>query len=298
MKTNKWLKSFYKLFKSKFLENGIILSNFGMKAKDHRVNLHWWDSCTEVKPGKYKYNLGDNLSAIVVSYMLQKKGLSLDSEISGKKHLYAVGSILAMGHQNATIWGSGILRYLYKKEQFLQIFPIRRMDVRAVRGPKTRDYILRLGHSCPKVYGDPAILMPLIYDPPLLETQQDFIIIPHFSKNDYYVEKYGEDKVVSMITDNYESVLTRIKNSKKVISGSLHGIILSESYRVPAIFLRDRASDRDFKYDDWYSSTNREHYFSSSSVEEAIKMDPMPLPDNLDELREGLINSFPYDLWD
>ena len=82
-----------------------------------------------------------------------------------------------------------------------------------------------------------------------------------------------------------------------VISGSLHGIILAEAYGVPVIFLRDREPDKDFKYNDYYASTNRDNYKYASSVEEAFTMQPETLPDNMCDLQRGLIESFPYDLW-
>ncbi|KWW25821.1 MAG: exopolysaccharide biosynthesis pyruvyl transferase ExoV [bacterium F082] len=292
------VKKLYAITRFWLHRNDYILCNKTMPTSKNVVNLHWWDSSTEETWGDFKYNLGDNLSTIIVSYMLQRRGLSLETKVRNTAHLYAVGSILQYGYQNATVWGSGILRNLYRRERLFQTYPLRRLDIRAVRGPLTKDYLVKLGHKCPEVYGDPAILMPLIYQPTdNLHMKTDFVVIPHFSKNSFYVKEYGEEHIVSMITDDYKNVLDRIYNARLVISGSLHGIILAETYGVPSVFLRDRAADRDFKYSDYYQSTLRNNYIYASTVEDAMKIDPMSLPSNLDDMRDGLIKTFPYDLW-
>jgi len=277
----------------------MILDNKCMPTTPNRVNLHYWDIAIE-KKGKIPFNLGDNLAEIVVDYMLSKKNLSLDAQVHQTKHLYAVGSIINMGYQNATIWGSGFLDDI--SDNFRRCIAhrplFRKLDVRAVRGPYSRQTMLTLGHQCPEVYGDPVLLMPKIYQPHSIEKKYDYVVIPHFSMEEFWRKKIPSDIIVSMITNDYKSVIDKICSAKRVISGSLHGIILSESYGVPTIFLRDRCSNRDFKYNDYYSSTNREKYIYACSIEEAINMKPMDLPNNLTTLQDGLINSFPYDLWE
>lgn len=274
----------------------MILNEIGNPTFDNRVNLHFWDARWEI--GEHcPYNLGDNLSELIVEYMLQVGGVDVNTEIKGKKHLYAVGSIIAMGYQNATIWGSGILQPLSTIRRFFNSSFCRTLDIRAVRGPITRDLMLKMGHKCPEVYGDPAILMPSIYKPKKLVQKSKYLLIPHFSKEMEYRGKVGIKSMGSMITKDYASLLDKIANTEKVISGSLHGIILSEAYGIPALFLRDRAAYKDLKYKDYYESTNRNEFKYATTLEEAIDMPPMPLPQNLQQLREGLIKAFPYDLW-
>ena len=296
---NRFVVLFYRIWYSIIAiirSDKIILNNVGRPSVPNRVNLHWWDSSIEIN-GDVPSNLGDNLSEVVVEYMLKRKGLSLDTPIKKMKHLYAIGSILSMGFQNTTVWGSGFLVEMKGIRKLISSWPFRRFDIRAVRGKKTRQMLLKMGHQCPEIYGDPAIIMPLIVNVTSHVKDLDYIIVPHFTKEKEYITMYGESTVLSMVTDDYEGWIGKMVRAKKVISSSLHGIILAESFGVPAIWLRDREALKDFKYEDYYGSTNRDKFFYANTVEEAIEMTPMELPKNIKELQQGLLNSFPYDLW-
>ena len=245
------------------------------------------------------YNLGDYLARVVVEFMLDKKGLSLENEVSRTKFLNSIGSNLNLSYQNATIWGSGFEKELSWYQNIFHTRPFRRLDVRAVRGPLTYAYLKKLKQIRENEsisFGDPAILLPLIYNPEVEKTK-DYVIIPQYYKESKIREKYSDDLIVSMKTANYKSVIDRIKSSKLVISSSLHGIILAECYGVPAVFFRALNKKVDFKYKDYYYSTNRFDFPIATTVEEALVTPPLPIPD-FSELQQGLMNSFPYDLWD
>ena len=153
-----------------------------------------------------------------------------------------------------------------------------------------------MGHSCPNIYGDPAVLMPIIYTPEVKEKKKEFIYIPHY-QNEAKAEQLSIDaNVVSMRTSDYKSVIDEICSSKKVISSSLHGIILAESYGIPAVFLNTWQKPYLFKFEDWYLSTGRTPDYSISTFDEAIKM-KVEAPQNINILQNNLIETFPYDLW-
>lgn len=120
----------------------------------NKVNLETWTGTL---------NLGDYLSGVVFKWMLERKGIqSLDSKKT--IHLKAIGSIVHMGCSDATIWGSGI----HVMGGFLKIakgtFYRRKFDIRAVRGPITKECLSSAGYDCDNcVCGDPGVLLPLIY---------------------------------------------------------------------------------------------------------------------------------------
>lgn len=91
--------------------------------------------------------------------------MAIDKTVNRKKHLFTVGSGGLRSFQNATMWGTGIMYDGLKGKWFAKYWDAnhRHLDIRAVRGPLTRQVYLKLGHNCPEVYGDPGILMPLIY---------------------------------------------------------------------------------------------------------------------------------------
>lgn len=298
----KILKKYLSLFYGFLIADKINGLYIHMKAKDNRVNIFEYrpDIQNYSRYNDSRYNLGDFLGFVIASWMLEKRGLSLETWVKRRKHLKCVGSNLYGGFQNATVWGSGIVGKLpglyWRLFVFLSTYPLTRLDIRAVRGPLTRDVLLKWGQKCPDVYGDPAILMPFIYQP-TVKVIHDICVIPQFVTETIFREEHSGLFVVSMNTNDYKSVIDAIVSSKKVITSSLHGIILAESYGVPVVFFRGLKKRADFKYLDYYYSTGRKDVKIAGSFEEALKMEPMPLPD-LKDLQEGLIKSFPYDLWE
>lgn len=293
------IKSFVKLIYIYLFADKIIAYYPTVKAKKHRVNLYDYHPELE-KNNRYnssRWNLGDSLGFVVASYMLERKGLSLDTWIKERKHFNCIGSNVFASFQHATIWGSGVLREpVGRLKCFLLRYPHSKFDFRAVRGPLSREIIMRFGHECPEVYGDPAILMPYIYNPHC-EVRHDLLIIPQFKTEIEFRAKHPDLFIMSMNTDDYKSVIDAIVSSKKVIASSLHAIILADAYGVPSVFFRGLDKVKDFKYMDYYYSTGRRDIKIAETFEEALKMEPMPLP-NLKKLQDGLMKTFPYDLWE
>lgn len=258
--------------------NDIILTDFSRKTEKKTVNLHWWKMQGEFQ------NVGDYISPVVVDYA--KKYHGIDGQPRKTKHLYAIGSIIDGGYQNATVWGSGLLRgrkkYIWKN--------MRKLDIRAVRGPKTREMLIENGYTCPEIYGDPAILMPRIYKPEYIKQKNDHIVIHH------YIYGNDDENAITPIVKDYRTFIDKIVQAKKIISSSLHGIILAEAYGVPAVLL-DEGKLSLFKFEDYYHSTGRFDFPIAKTLEEAFEIEPAPLPD-FSEMQEKLLEVFPKDLWD
>ena len=199
-----------------FFADRIIASYPNVKAKDNRVNLYDYhpELFNHNRYNDSRWNLGDSLGFVVVSFMLEKRGLSLDTCVKKRKHLNCIGSNVFASFQHATIWGGGV--HYFKNYSFLYRFPFSRFDFRAVRGPLSRKVILNYGHKCPEVYGDPAILMPLIFNPQCNKTHE-LLVIPQFISEVEFRKKHPDLYVISMNTNDYKSVITAIKSSKKAL---------------------------------------------------------------------------------
>lgn len=141
-------------------------------AKKNRVNLNWSPICKSTKIGLYKkdndtekQNLGDYLAIPIFEFMTQKNGINPDMKIDKTVHLYTIGSLVLLGHQDAAIWGSGILYsepegLIWKRNKY------RKLDIRCVRGPETLRRLEENGYDVSNCkMGDPCLLMPLIYTP-------------------------------------------------------------------------------------------------------------------------------------
>lgn len=265
------------------------LDQHGNAFKKNRVNLIYWQK---------RINLGDTLAPVIFEWMLKRKGVLQRLETKRTYALATIGSIVDLGRFDAVIWGSGLQSFESLKN--IARARYRKLDVRAVRGPLTRQALMSCGQRCPEVYGDPGILMPYIYSPTNVVKKDKIILINHYTAKDLPMVTCGNPlDILDIETADYQPFIDTLCSAKKVISSSLHGIILAESYGIPSVFLlRDTSNKEILKYYDWYFSTNRYSVKTALSIEEALSMKPMQLPENLEEMREKLIQQFPYDLWE
>lgn len=251
----------------------------------NKVNLVWWNART---------NLGDYLSKVVYEWMLDYYHLDPKKNCSNTKYLMSVGSILALGAFDAVVWGSGILRTA-QIPSILEKSCFRHLDIRAVRGPLTANVLHAAGYRCPSIYGDPAILMPLIYQGHSTKKKHKISIIENLERVEHE-ETYHGLNFIDIQTTDYRSFIDSVLASEKVIASSLHGVILAEAYGVPAVFFNHNMDEQLFKFYDWYLSTERGAGCIAQTLEEAMAMTPPPLP-KLGKMQENLIHSFPVDLW-
>ena len=239
-------------------------------------------------------NVGDYLAKVIFDYMLNYYKLNNDIATSHRYHLMTVGSIIGMKDFDSVIWGSGI----HKEESAQRIVNARKYckyDIRAVRGPITATILRIAGYNCSCIYGDPAILMPLIYNPTMKKKKYNISVIQHYSQANK-PKREGLNYINTATTD-YKNFIDEIVLSEMVISSSLHGIILSETYGIPAILLCDGMQEEIMKFFDWYYSTGRYDVIIAKTIDEALSMSPMCLPD-LKKQQQELLESFPVDLWD
>ena len=239
--------------------------------------MYWW-----TPENSSAINFGDYLTKIIVERIIQRS-VQFKSLAEAGSNCFAGGSIIHLAKNGFIIWGAGF------RESPLEEFRYSHLDVRAVRGPRSREYLLKMGIDCPKVYGDPALLLPKLFPEFKKETPlYDYIIIPNIGEMDCFTSY----KNVVLPTLPWDEVIKKILQSRLVISSSLHGIIVAEAFGVPARLLKMTWREPLLKYIDYFESTGRAHFKYATSVQEALKMGGEQ-PGSIDS--DALLKSFPWD---
>ncbi len=239
-------------------------------------------------------NFGDVISKVIIERMVGEPLECYKKKSQGqKKKLLAIGSILYFANDGDVVWGSGVHGKTFHKKYY----DFKSLDVRSVRGPVTRKFLMdNFEIACPEIYGDPALLFPYLF-PEFKKKENpsiDYLIIPHYSDREYFPK--SEYPNVVYPTDPWEIVMEKILDSKFVIASSLHPIIIAESYQIPARALRitDNRHNPMIKFYDYYLGTNRPYFQFAATIEQALRMGGEP-PMECD--LEKLYNAFPWDFW-
>lgn len=270
--------------KTRLIRNIVSLND--IKSERNRINLEWW---------KRRSNLGDTLAVPIYEKMLEHFSLDRNKHTTKTMHLLTVGSLVGIGGFDAVVWGTGIHKYK-NIELLISKKSYRKYDVRAVRGPITRWFLTGAGYDCPEIYGDPAILMPMVYEPETTGKKYPVSVIYHVDHK-AAAESRSDINFIDIETTDYKSFIDEVVASEMIISSSLHGIILAETYGVPTVFLNDGMDDEIIKFYDWYLSTGRDCFKIAHTVDHAIEIGATELPD-LKEMQNGLLAAFPCDLWE
>jgi Polysaccharide pyruvyl transferase. len=167
--------------------------------------------------------------------------------------LFVTGSIIALAGRGVTVWGSGIMNADDTVSSEVEIL--------AVRGPRTRDRALAGGAVCPEVYGDPALLLPRLR-PRVVRQGSGVGLAPHFSQRPHFIGSDDLPRGVRLIDMQapIETVIDELCCCDLVAASSLHGLIVSHAYGIPAVWVEFGplpSGDRT-KFHDYLESVGRE----------------------------------------
>ncbi|GAA3698128.1 polysaccharide pyruvyl transferase family protein [Zhihengliuella alba] len=231
-------------------------------------------------------NFGDLLGPQLVERMLASRGLRMDQGAKNVR-LFSIGSVMHEVGNADHVWGSGV-----NGKEVARDYTVSGAQFHAVRGHLTKAFLDERGGSVPEVYGDPGILTARYFPAANLGRplfQSDYTIVPNLHD---YRSMAGAPNVLNPRAPLLECLAT-IATSRFVVGSSLHGLVVAESYGVPARRMVSSA-EPDFKYDDYYSGTGRRPQQAAFSVEEALDLGA---PDSPEGDHERLISSFPWHLW-
>lgn len=260
------------------------------------------DGFVKYKDGKVIHNnFGDDINIPLLEALTGKKVIHISqSKLWRIPRLLCIGSIIeGFSSEKSIIWGSGCI-YGNKK---IKAIP---QEVCAVRGELSRQVLLKQGIPCPKIYGDPALLLPYIYTP-YTEKKYKYGVIPHFIDYDLphvkdFREKHPEILFIQFRNYNsWQDVIEQINSCENIISSSLHGLIISDAYGIPnvRVIFSDQIIGGNFKYKDYFSGVGR-HYIEPIDCKKEICFEDIvmelgnykPVTYNPQEL----LKAFPYKL--
>jgi hypothetical protein len=189
-------------------------------------------------------NFGDILTPVIFShYNIPFVYADLESTDT-----LSTGSIAKNARPGTVVLGSGAMNqtdYLCPDANWIW-----------VRGPRTRNLIVKAGGQCGEIYGDPGLLLPKIFSKTQVDQTYDVGIVPHVRHFKEAQEKFPDKFIINLATTQPIEVLKEILKCKKIISSSLHGIVVAHAYGIPAAWIKftQPIAGDDTKFYDHYES--------------------------------------------
>ncbi len=254
------------------------------------LRVYWW---------RYDYpnklNFGDELTPTLIKRLFHKSAAWAEprtAQIAGAGSIIEIVQELSE-HNEIIVWGSGFIKPGKKNTH-------QNIKFVAVRGKLSLSRIA----DQQVVLGDPGLLTSLAY-PELVGIRKKYRIgiIPH------YVDKDSSYLANIQLSDSYtiidvlaplDSVIESIASCELILSSSLHGLVVSDSFGIPNYWMpfSDLLTGGDYKFNDYYSVFNE----SAQSLDPATlnTLDAESLIRNykpktqLREIQDDLIRSFPF----
>lgn len=216
-------------------------------------------------------NMGDQLNVIIVEkifgYKVKKAkryncqclgiGSSLGSMLwDDKIHIRFFQQMSRMLFDEVDIWSTGFLCEKLDNDSFFR----NNVNFRALRGELSKKRVEKIINKKLDIpTGDGGLLAAQLFDK-AFKKKYSIGIIPHMrEKSDiYFKELYNnyENAIMIDLQDDPMSVLKTIAQCEVIISSSLHGLIVADSFGIPNKYIKvtNKPHGDGFKFRDYYSS--------------------------------------------
>ena len=207
------------------------------------VPVYWWEGAP---------NFGDLFTPKIVEKITGKKAVNVNGiKIDLGEALVGAGSILGgLGYPNSVVWGAGFM----DANACPTVAP---KKVLAYRGPKSEEIAAKHSWKSAETYGDPGLLASTFW--PAKEKKFKYGIVPHYLHKSLFSNTVVDsDTLIIDVQADFEAVLESISSCERIVSTSLHGLIVAHSYSIPWLWVKFplplRKGDADFKFNDFMES--------------------------------------------
>lgn len=260
--------NFKELFDAHFFNN---VKLFDIIKSNYNNTFHRSKSCF-LNGYTNSSNFGDALNQSMLNFLGCKKIILTNAVINkNNDNLLIIGSSIHLCDENTIIWGAGCI----SPEHLPLCKP---KIVKAVRGPLTRKILVKNNINCPEIYGDPALLLPYIYNFTEVKKKYQLGIIPHYiDKNCKIIQQLEKRKDILIIDiqtgSNFKKLIKQMLSCETIISSSLHGLVVADAYNIPNEWCEfsDKVVGQGFKFKDYFASVGR------------TTVAPLDLRENFDE---------------
>ncbi|MCV7175099.1 polysaccharide pyruvyl transferase family protein [Mycolicibacterium sphagni] len=203
-------------------------------------NIYWW---------RQHPNFGDRLNG----FLLMHNGVSPHWAAPANADLILVGSVLEHLPKGwaGTIAGAGLMHPHSRID-------LSQANILALRGKLTARRVT--GTHPGMVLGDPGLLASRYVHQPT--AKHALGIVPHWSDTQL-AGRYPQGYVID-VTQHPEQVIAHIASCKRIISSSLHGLVVADSFGIPRqaeLFPNARNEGGDFKYRDYATLFDGDPHF-------------------------------------
>ncbi len=275
-----------------------ILRNIVALFSKQPIKLYWWRY-----DGSGHGNFGDEITLLILQKLFHQKVIWSEPK---NCDMIGAGSILQdvwreKGDNLPYVWGSGFI-----EADDLHV-PADDFKFLGVRGTYTIGRIDKLSGNL--FLGDPGLLASRLISQPV--KQYDIGIVPHYVDMDSSAlaelkRLLPEAKIINP-THSCLDVITEIAQCKSILSSSLHGMIVADSFLIPncRLLLSNKVRGDDYKFRDYLSAFVDRKYLAysvkdiKSSLSANGNINTLFSSSNLDRqelesIQAAITNAFPF----
>lgn len=243
-----------------------LFNSLGSSINSKMCYVDLTDKLISVEPIKMYFfdgtpNFGDLVGPWLASKLTGRPVLNIRNTSGSTGAIYGVGSIvnsITKEHKNSRIWGSGLITDARIEKVMANLKEANIEKISSVRGKITAQYLRDYGFNVPEIYGDPALIFSDLYTPKKTTVTGEKVIVPHYIHYKLFKSLNLEGYHIVNVRDNVTDVIDQIAGAKSVISTSMHGLILAQSFQVPWLHLHIsdelKLAGDDFKFKDFFTT--------------------------------------------